>query len=256
MILEPPLVSVILTTRDRPSFLRMALACFRHQTYRQRELIVVDDGEIHPADPAAVAEEGGRLIRMPPDTPLGTKLNQGVEAARGALCQKMDDDDWYAPAFLETLVGAIQGGRSSVCTPQVACLMPFLFFEVARWEVRRSLDNNIPGATLVFAREDGLACPFRPLPADEDIWFVLDQTRSGASLLPVNAPELFLAVRHRGAEHDRGHTWTRQWDGRTLEAYVRERPLYPGGPEALLPPWALSFYDELRRDLPGAAPVS
>jgi hypothetical protein len=30
------------------------------------------------------------------------------------------------------------------------------------------------------------------------------------------------------------------------------RPLYEGGPEALLPAWALAFYRELRRDLLGS----
>src|SRR4051794_33498707 len=91
----PPLISVIITTRDRPYLLPVALTCYQHQTYPRRELIVVDDGEEFPADAARVAAVGGRLIRVEPGTPLGTKLNAGVEAADGRFCQKMDDDDWY-----------------------------------------------------------------------------------------------------------------------------------------------------------------
>src|SRR5579875_774722 len=98
-----PLVSVILTTRDRPRFLDIALACYAHQTYPDRELIVVDDGQEFPADPDRVAAAGGKLVRVPPGTPLGTKLNAGVREARGVLCQKMDDDDWYAANFMEKL---------------------------------------------------------------------------------------------------------------------------------------------------------
>src|SRR5688500_4978455 len=94
-----PLVSVILTTRDRPRLLSVALACYRHQTYPNRELVVVDDGAEFPADAAAVAAVGGRLVRAEPGTPLGSKLNQGASVAQGLLCQKMDDDDWYAPRF-------------------------------------------------------------------------------------------------------------------------------------------------------------
>jgi glycosyltransferase involved in cell wall biosynthesis len=251
-----PLVSVILTTRDRPRLLPIALACYRHQTYPRRELIVVDDGEEFPANADRVAAVGGRLIRVEPATPLGTKLNRGVEAARGRFCQKMDDDDWYAPRFLETMVSSVRASWRVVCRPTIAFLMPFLFFDVARWEVRRSIRVNIPGATLLFGRDDWETRPLRPVRSDEDVWFVLDQTGAGVTPLPVRAPELFLAVRHRGASRNRAHTWTHQMSGQTLEAYLAQRPLYEGGPEALLPKWALAIYRELRRDLlAGTRPV-
>jgi glycosyltransferase involved in cell wall biosynthesis len=244
-----PLVSVILTTRDRPRLLSVALACYQHQTYPQRELVVVDDGIIFPADAALVEAAGGRLIRVDAGTPLGAKLNRGVSEARGYLCQKMDDDDWYGPLFLETMVSALLTRSEAVCTPALAFLMPFLFFDVARWKVRRSFDNNLPGATLLFAREDWQERPFRALRRDEDAWFLLDQVRSGLSACPVHGLETYLAVRHWGHALDRGHTWTRQWNGQLLEDHLRERPLYTKRPEALLPPWALAFYRDLRRDL-------
>jgi glycosyltransferase involved in cell wall biosynthesis len=244
-----PLVSVVLTTRDRPRLLSIALACYQHQTYPERELLVVDDGSRFPASAEAVAAAGGRLIRVDAGTPLGTKLNRGVSEARGPLCQKMDDDDWYAPHFLETMVAALLTGSQVVCRPTVAFLTPFLFFDVARWEVRRSVPNNVPGATLLFSHDGWKERPFRGLRQDEDVWFFMDQTRLGASALPVWAPETFLAVRHGGHSSDRGHTWTHQWDGQRLEDYLQDRQLYEGGPEALLPDWALGVYRDLRREL-------
>lgn len=251
---DTPLVSVILTTRDRPRFLAVALACYCHQSYSRRELIVIDDGEEFPADAERVAAAGGRLVRVAPGTPLGTKLNVGIEAARGRFCQKMDDDDWYAPPFLATMVSAVLASWHTVCRPTLAFLTPFLFFDVARWEIRRSLEVNIPGATLLFAREDGDACRFRPLRRDEDVWFLLDQIRAGVSPLPVRASELFLAVRHQGSGRDRAHTWTHYAAGQTLEAHLAQRPVQAGGPEALLPEWALAVYRELRHEVP-ASPI-
>jgi glycosyltransferase involved in cell wall biosynthesis len=249
---SPPLVSVILTTRDRPRFLSRAFECFRGYHYPQRELIVVDDGEVYPVDEAVVAAEGGRLVRVAPGTSIGEKLNSGLAAARGAWCQKMDDDDWYGPAFLDLMMAALAEHRTTVCRPAVAFLMPFLFFDVAQWEVRQSVVNNLPGATLVFAREDWEHRPFRPLFQDEDMWFLRDQTRAGAVVLPVRSPgalDAFLAVRHRNLGRDRGHTWTQQVDGRPLEAYLQEeRPLYKR-PEQILPAWALDFYRDLRAEL-------
>jgi glycosyltransferase involved in cell wall biosynthesis len=246
---DPPLVSVILTTRDRPRLLSVALRCYQHQSYPNRELIVVDDGASFPADAEAVAALGGRLLREAPGTPLGTKLNRGVEVANGRLCQKMDDDDWYAPGFLEAMVSSLFESWSVVCRPTLAFLAGFLFFDLARWEVRQSLPNNIPGATLLFAREDWQRREFRALSQDEDVWFLVDQVGAGLTPLPVQAMETFLAVRHGGGARDRGHTWTVQWDGQRLEEYLLDRPLHPGGPEALLPDWALAVHRELRRDL-------
>ena len=197
----------------------------------------MDDREVYPVDEAAVEAEGGRLVR-------------------GAWCQKMDDDDRYGPRYLPAMMATIAAHREMVCRPVLAFLAPFLFFEVARWEVRRSMVNNLPGATLVFAREDWAYCPFRPLFQDEDLWFLRDQTRAGAVVLLVRSPgslDSFLAVRHRALGMDRGHTWTHQVDGRSLETYLQdERPLYRT-PEQILPDWALSFYRNLREELLASA---
>jgi glycosyltransferase involved in cell wall biosynthesis len=250
-----PLVSVVMTTKDRPRFLPIGLACYQHQSYSRRELIVVDDGKNSPADRNAVEAVGGRLIRLATPTPLGTKLNHGIEASSGWLCQKMDDDDWYAPQFLERMVQRVLDSRAQLCRPTITFLHSFLFFEVAPWELRRSVANNIPGATLLFAREDWAQRPFRALNNDEDFWFVRDQVSNGAVTLPLPASESFIAVRHQGLRGDRGHTWTNQSDGRTLETYLEERPLYDRRPEELFPPWAVTVYRQLHEDLNAPVPA-
>jgi len=238
-------VSVILTTRDRPNLLPVAIECYRQQTYQHRELIVVDDGERFPVNPAALDAVGGRLIRVAPGTPLGAKLNCGIEPARGSLCQKMDDDDWYAPGFLASMVSALMEHRSEVCIPAFAFMMPFLFFELSRWEIRRSISSNIPGATLLFFRDDWAHHPFRAVRFDEDTWFVLDRLRDGLAPVPVRSLESFLAIRHGNGARDRGHTWVHQANGQTLESYLQERPLYHRRPEDLLPEWVLAIYRQL-----------
>jgi glycosyltransferase involved in cell wall biosynthesis len=247
-IVNPPLVSAVLTTRDRPGFLSVALRCFAHQTYPNRELIVVDDGDRHPVDEAAVAAVGGRLVRATPGTPIGTKLNLGLEQAKGELCQKQDDDDWYAPNYIESFVRKLHESWRVACRPTVAFVTPFLFFDVARWEVRQSADGNVPGATLFFRYMDWRESPFRNLPGDEDLWFYQDQLGLSTTPLPMRDTELFMAVRHRGSRSNRGHTWVNQWNNVALEDYLLDRPLYKR-PEKLLPKWAVEFYRELRDEL-------
>jgi glycosyltransferase involved in cell wall biosynthesis len=250
---EQPLVSVILTTRDRPRFLSLALRFYSEQTYAARELIVVDDGERFPVDAAAVEAVGGRLVRMPPATPLGTKLNAGVEVARGQWCQKMDDDDCYSPRFLQTMISAVADTQRVVCCPVIAFLTPFLFFDVARWEVRQSEQNNAPGATLLFTRHGWEERPFRPLFRDEDVWFLMDQLRCGAKVVLVRDIEAFTAVRHRDVTSDRGHAWTHQHDGRTLEQSLSDRALYHRKPEEFLPDFAMELYRDLHKEMLAAA---
>lgn len=244
-----PLVSVVLTTRDRPRFFNIALRCYAEQTYPNRELIVVDDGERYPVDEAAIHDLGGRLIRLPAGSSIGAKLNAGISQARGPLCQKMDDDDWYAARFIETLVARRQEAQHDVCAPLLTFSMPFLFFELARWEIRRSIDLNVPGATLMFDRDDWREQPFRDLARDEDVWFYHDQTRLGRQSTPVDDLEIFLAVRHHAVAGDRGHTWTHQHGRQTLEEYLQSRPLHPRQPEDLLPEWALHAYRALRANM-------
>jgi glycosyltransferase involved in cell wall biosynthesis len=246
---DSPLVSVVLTTRDRPRFLPLALEWYRRQTYSRRELIVVDDGERHPVPAEAVEHLGGRLVRLDAVTALGTKLNLGCEAARGTICVKMDDDDWYAPRYIETMVAGHRGPpTASTCRPTMAFLTPFRFFDVSNWLIRRSDDGNVPGATLVFARENWAEVPFRALSSNEDRWFAHDQRELGVLPRPVTAPDVYLAVRHTGSSRDRGHQWRRQWHGQELDAYLLRRPVEKT-PESLLPRWALARYRSLRSEL-------
>jgi len=245
---ESPKVSVILTTRDRPEFLRVALRAYAEQTYAHRELIVVDDGDNFPVDSGVVAAVGGRIVRVETGTPIGTKLNHGLQFATGELCQKMDDDDWYAPIYLQTFVQMMLDSWQVACRPTVGFVTPFLFFNVATWEIRMSADGNVPGATLFFRHQDWRDSPFRNLPGDEDLWFYQDQLRHGAVPLAIKDPDIFLAVRHRGSRRNRGHTWVNQWNNISLEDFLLERPLYKH-PEEILPAWAIDFYRELREEI-------
>lgn len=97
----------------------------------------------------------------------------------------------------------------------------------------------------MFFRDDWAHRPFRNVRFDEDTWFVRDRLHDGLQPIAVRCLESFLAIRHGTVTGDRGHTWLHQWDGRTLESYLQERPLYHRRPEDLLPEWVLPIYRQL-----------
>jgi hypothetical protein len=164
----------------------------------------------------------------------------------------MNDDDWYAPRFLETLVAARSAERRSGSGPVLFCVSPFLLFDLARWKIRQSHADHFGGATFFFDRADWEARPFRPLRLYEDHWFCEDQRRRGGRLVRVSQPELFLAVRHHAISTERGHAWSERSDGTRVERWLQSLAEYPGSPETLLPPWAVHAYLEIRK---GPAPA-
>ena len=103
--LSPPneLVSCIMPTRDRPAFFEQAMRCFQRQSYEQAELIVLDDGE-QSVEKLCSGLPRVRYVRLDQPTLTGTKMNIGVAHAQGNILQKLDDDDYYHPDFLQLAV--------------------------------------------------------------------------------------------------------------------------------------------------------
>src|SRR5262245_41399113 len=91
----------------------------------------------------------------------------------------------------------------------------------------------------------GRPSPSAPSARTRTFWFLIDQRRRGIDFLPVDALEQFIAIRHQADVDARGHTWTHNPDGETLESQMTRLPKYSRPPEALLPGWARSFYREL-----------
>jgi glycosyltransferase involved in cell wall biosynthesis len=101
---DVPLVSVLMPVRNEERFLPAALASLRAQTFRDWELVAVDD---HSTDrTAAILERAAgedRRIRMlrPPERGLVPALNAGLAACKAPLVARMDGDDICHPRRLE-----------------------------------------------------------------------------------------------------------------------------------------------------------
>lgn len=104
-----PLVSVILPTRNRAHLLPRAIASVLAQTYRNIELIVVNDASTDStADVlAAIGDPRLRVIHREVNKGAAAARNAGIAAARGEYVSFQDDDDYWLVQKLEKQVAAL-----------------------------------------------------------------------------------------------------------------------------------------------------
>lgn len=108
-IKEEPLVSIIVRTCGRPNVLRENLISLRNQTYKNIEIVVVEDGENKSEE--MIKKEFSDLNVLYKAT--GEKQgrcrvgNLGMELAHGKYLNFLDDDDLFFADHVETLVQAL-----------------------------------------------------------------------------------------------------------------------------------------------------
>lgn len=124
-----PTVAVLVRTKDRPRFLRRALANIAEQTFTDYTVCVINDGgdesatrAILQASPLAHLLEGDapRLMLL---TTSGGNMeaasNAGLAATDSKFVAIHDDDDLWAPEFLERTVGALRASDALICSTRV-----------------------------------------------------------------------------------------------------------------------------------------
>lgn len=98
---QKPTVSVIITTFNRAVLLEQTLQSVIKQTYRDFEVLLVDDGSSDAT--AEVASKYKPLVKYIYQTNKGQSpaRNAGIKAARGEFVAFVDDDDLWLPEKLE-----------------------------------------------------------------------------------------------------------------------------------------------------------
>jgi glycosyltransferase involved in cell wall biosynthesis len=92
-----PLVSVIIPTYNRAALVRQALASVKAQTYRDFEIVVVDDGGTDDTYEVLSADRELRVLRHPSRRGVSAARNTGIAAARGKWLAFLDSDDLWLP---------------------------------------------------------------------------------------------------------------------------------------------------------------
>jgi len=163
-VFDGPLVSVIVRTKDRPELLHQALSSIAASTYRQIEVVLVNDGGESPTVPADLSLP---VVHVEMDTNQGraAAANAGVDAATGVHICFLDDDDLIEPNHIETLVTLAGSAGVRVAYTDAAVGVYELRGDDGWTEVERRLpysrdfdpelllvDNYIPFNTLIIER--------------------------------------------------------------------------------------------------------
>lgn len=105
-----PLVSLIIPTYNRPDPLADALDSIAKQTFKNIEVIVVNDGgcNVQNVIDAAAENIDIKYICHQKNKGLPAARNTGVRKARGKYITYLDDDDILYPAHIHTLVDFLE----------------------------------------------------------------------------------------------------------------------------------------------------
>lgn len=95
------MVSVIIPTYNRAGFLKRAVESVLYQTFKDYELIVVDDGSTDDT-PRVIKTYGEqvRLIRIP-HSGVSRARNEGIQQSQGEWIAFLDSDDYWLPPKLQ-----------------------------------------------------------------------------------------------------------------------------------------------------------
>jgi glycosyltransferase involved in cell wall biosynthesis len=102
-------VSVIVPTYNRRDYLPRALQSIWYQTFKDYEVIVINDSGENVADIVKLFD-GFTLIEHEENKGLSASRNTGLRAAKGKYICFLDDDDVIFPDHLQTLVDAMDAG--------------------------------------------------------------------------------------------------------------------------------------------------
>ena len=106
-----PLVSIIIPVYNVEQYLERCVASVRCQTYRNLEILLIDDGSTDRCGAMcdAYAQEDGRIRALhKKNGGQSDARNVGIEASTGDYVAFIDSDDFIEPDMIETLLRLIE----------------------------------------------------------------------------------------------------------------------------------------------------
>ena len=114
-----PLVSVIITSLNRPAYLREACESVLEGDFRNIEVFICDDASDRPdarETAQSIAAADDRVTVLQNERRLGQfrSISNALEGMRGEYFAILNDDDAWKPEFLSRLIPPLQGDADLV----------------------------------------------------------------------------------------------------------------------------------------------
>ncbi len=219
---SPPLVSVVLTSYNYGCFLREAVESVLAQSFKDTEIIVVDDGS---------SDETAEVVRGLPVRYVYQKnggvcraRNHGASLARGELLMFLDADDVLRPSYIEKCHRALVGASPKVAYAYTQ--MEYFgdhggIFQAAPFSRKRMLAGGFIHASAlmrreVFERSGGYSIQWLRGHEDMELWVRLYTLGYEGVLVP---EPLLLYRRHGSTRNTLSKEEIRQLDLNLWTAY-------------------------------------
>lgn len=123
-----PRVSIIMPCCNSEKYLDKAIKSVIYQTYRNFELIIIDDNSTDNTEKIINQwlEKDFRIRfykKNPEEKGIATSMNKGIELAQGKYITRMDSDDIIIPEKIESQVNFLDNNKEyGVCSTNIAML--------------------------------------------------------------------------------------------------------------------------------------
>lgn len=200
-----PLITCMCLTRNRREWLPKAIECFQLQTYANRELLIVMDGE--DVSDLLPRDERIRLVATTEGLKVGAKRNIASEYAAGDIIAHWDDDDYSMPERLSAQFESLSASGKAV-TGYYA----MKFTDGAHWWQYMGAPSFALGTSLCYLRSWWRTHPFADMQVGQDEMFATIAARD-KQLAAEGDLELMYATIHPvntspRVINDSSHCWT------------------------------------------------
>jgi glycosyltransferase involved in cell wall biosynthesis len=185
-----PRASCIMPTANRPNYIQLATHYFLNQSYRDVELIIVDDSKYSIEH---LVPKHSRIKYFSTDSGMlvGDKRNFACNKSSGDIIIHWDDDDYYGPNWITKSIQAVEESNADICG-----LNEILFYSPIQnkyWTYKDTTKHWLSGATMSYHKSFWESHPFRSIQIGEDhdyIWF------NNATIYAHDYYEGFIAILH------------------------------------------------------------
>jgi glycosyltransferase involved in cell wall biosynthesis len=222
----PMRISVLTPTYGREERLPKLYGLFCSQTHADKELIVLDDSPEPSPFFSELRDPRVRYLHSPQRLVLGEKRNRLARESTGDVLMHFDDDDYYAPTYVEKMLALLgEDDLMKLTAFYIYSLVHdlFCYWDTAKVaDVHLALDSHAPvkptytaqipqrdredwalrnqvgfGFSFVFRRKVWERVPYEPIGHGEDFKFVFGALDAGFRVsFKTDQSGLALVLRH------------------------------------------------------------